>query len=197
MIIGLTGKFAAGKGTVADYLGRLGFSYHSLSDVIREELKVRGISESREHLTEAGNDLRRVEGPAALALRIMARLRDGGSHIVDSIRNPAEVEVLRTVPGFFMLGVDADARVRFQRLLARGRQGDPTSFEQFAALEERETSSTDPTHQQLRATWALVDEIVMNDGAVAQLESAVSAMLARRASASGRSDSRSGPLDPR
>lgn len=180
MIIGLTGKFAAGKGTVAEYLGRIGFAYHSLSDVIREELAARGVTESREHLTAVGNELRRAEGPAALARRIAGRLGDGRDHIVDSIRNPAEVEVLREVPGFFMVGVDADPRVRFERLVKRGRQGDPTTFEQFAALEERETTSTDPTNQQLRATWELVDEVLMNDGSVADLEGAVADLLARR-----------------
>ncbi len=180
MIVGLTGKFAAGKGTVAAYLGRLGFSYHSLSDVIREELAARGIAESRQALTELGNALRRADGPAALAMRIGDRLRDGGDHIVDSIRNPAEVEVLRKIPGFFMIGVDADARVRFERLLLRGRQGDPTSFAEFEAFEERETRSTDPSTQQLLATWALIDETVHNDGSVEELEAAVSAILARR-----------------
>lgn len=95
MIVGLTGKFAAGKGTVADHLVRLGYRYHSLSDVIREDLKARGVAESREALTEAGNRLRREDGPAALAVHILERLKDGGRHIVDSIRNPAEVEVLK------------------------------------------------------------------------------------------------------
>ena len=85
MIIGLTGKFAAGKGTVAEVLTARGFRYHSLSDVLREELAARGIAESREALTAVGNELRRDGGPDVLARRIQARLQDGGDHIVDSI----------------------------------------------------------------------------------------------------------------
>lgn len=180
MIVGLTGKFAAGKGTVAEVLKARGFAYHSLSDVIREELKTRGLPESRENLLETGNALRRADGPAALAMRILPRLGDGRSHIVDSIRNPAEVEVLRAAPGFFLLGVDADQRVRFERLLARARTGDPTSFEQFAALEERETHSTDPTTQQLHATWGLADRVISNDSTVAELERVVLSILRER-----------------
>ena len=118
-----------------------------------------------------------------MAVIINERLRDGADHIVDSIRNPAEVEVLRGVPGFFMIGVDADPKVRFARLVARNRQGDPTSYAQFAALEERETSSTDPSTQQLRATWALVDEVIMNDGSFDDLEAAVREVVARRSCA--------------
>ena len=115
-----------------------------------------------------------------LARRIQGRLLDGGDHIVDSIRNPAEVEALREVPGFFLLGVDADRRVRFERLLARGRQGDPETFEQFVALEDQETHSTDPSTQRLHATFALADEVVANDGAVADLERLVDAVIAGR-----------------
>ena len=183
MIIGLTGKFAAGKGTVAETLMARGFAYHSLSDVIRDELKARGVPESRENLTALGNELRRNEGPAALARRIVAKLTApgaGADHIVDSIRNPAEVEALRAAPGFFLLGVDADQVVRFERLVARARQGDPTSFEQFAQLEARETHSTDPTTQQLHATWALADDFLANDGTREALAEAVEQLLLQR-----------------
>ncbi len=38
-IIGLTGRNAAGKGTIADLLKKRKFIYHSLSDTLREELK--------------------------------------------------------------------------------------------------------------------------------------------------------------
>lgn len=180
MIVGLTGKFAAGKGTVAEYLGERGFTYHSCSDVLREELAARGVPESRENLLAIGNELRREGGPDVLARRIAGRLLDGRDHIVDSIRNPAEVDALRELKGFFLLGVDADPRTRFDRLVARGRRGDPTTFEQFAALEHQETHSTDPTTQRLHATFALADEVVLNDGEVADLRAAVDLVLERR-----------------
>jgi len=180
VIVGLTGKFAAGKGTVADLLVQRGFAYHSLSDVIREELKAREIAESRENLTEVGNSLRREHGPAALAIMIRDRLLDGRDHIVDSIRNPAEVEVLKLLSGFVLVGVDAHRELRFERLVTRDRQGDPSSWEQFCALEDRETTSTDPTTQQLAATWQAVDEVVINDGSRDDLERGLTDLLTRR-----------------
>ena len=42
-IIGLTGRNAAGKGTVADLLKKRDFIYHSLSDTLREELSKRNM----------------------------------------------------------------------------------------------------------------------------------------------------------
>jgi dCMP deaminase len=179
MIIGLTGKFAAGKGTVAEFLQARGFLYHSLSDVIREELSRRGTPESREHLLALGNELREADGPAALALRIRDRLLDGRHHIVDSIRNPAEVDVLRGLPGFILVGVDADPKLRFDRLRARARIGDPETFEHFTALEAKESVSDNPLAQQLHATWDRVDVVLDNSGTLADLEAAVVRLLAR------------------
>ena len=181
LIIGLTGKFAAGKGTVADTLVHHGFRYHSLSDVIRDALSAQGIPESREALTEMGNALRRAEGPQALALGICRKIQADPhhDHIVDSIRNPAEVVTLRTLPGFRLLGIDADPRLRFDRLRARNRAGDPETFAYFQELEAKETHSADPTTQQLHATWALVDEILHNDGDLHDLNRAVAATLER------------------
>ena len=59
MIIGLTGKNAAGKGEVAEYLKKKGFVYYSLSDVIREEATEKGLEHSRENLINLGNELRK------------------------------------------------------------------------------------------------------------------------------------------
>ena len=153
MIIGLTGKFAAGKGAVADILKSMGFVYHSLSDILREALAEQGRPESRDSLREIGNALRREGGPGALAERLAGRLRGGDvDHIVDSIRNPAEVDVLARCSGFTLVLVDADQRVRYERLSTRGRPGDEVSWETFVSQEVREMESEDPTRQQLRAT---------------------------------------------
>jgi dephospho-CoA kinase len=175
VVVGLTGPNAAGKGEVAAYLRTLGFAVHSLSDIVREEAAARGWPPDREHLIRTGNELRRTGGPGVLAERILSRLRD--LDVVDSIRNPAEVAVLRRVPGFLLLGVDAPARMRFERSLARSRPGDPATFEAFEERERQENSS-DPAAQQLRATLLLADRIVRNEGTLAALKAEVDRALA-------------------
>jgi dCMP deaminase len=177
MIIGLTGRFAAGKGTVAAMLGDRGFRYHSLSDILREELVTRGVPEGREALMHLGNELRQAGGPGVLADRLLERLEEGGDHTVDSIRNPEEVRRLRTLSGFTLVGVDADPRVRYERLRERDRQGDPVSWVAFQALEAAETVSDDPAKQQLAATWALRDGTLRNDGTEDDLRAGLEALL--------------------
>ena len=77
MLIGLTGRNAAGKGVVADHLKTKGFYFYSLSDAIRDEIRARGQSESRELLSQVGNELRHRFGPAVLAERIQRTTRLG------------------------------------------------------------------------------------------------------------------------
>ena len=51
MLIGLTGRNAAGKGEVAEYLKNKSFYYYSLSDVIRDEIRSRGQQPTRDVLS--------------------------------------------------------------------------------------------------------------------------------------------------
>jgi len=175
-VLGLTGPNAAGKGEVAAYLARLGFRVHSLSDVVREEAARRGLPPEREHLIRIGTELRREGGSGVLAERILPRL--DGRDVVDSIRNPAEVEVLRSRGDFRLLGVRGSEEVRFRRSLARRRAGDPQSLEAFRERERQENTS-DPAAQQLTATFDLADHVLENEGALEALHGAVERLLAR------------------
>jgi dephospho-CoA kinase len=176
LIIGITGPNAAGKGEVASHLIGLGYHYHSLSDVLREELDRAGLPPTRENLIARGNALRAEFGPGALARRIVPRLT--GRDVVDSIRNPAEVEVLRACPGFVLLGVDAPLEERFRRAVSRGRPGDGPTLEEFRAREARE-NSPDASRQQLARTFALADHTVANDGSLEDLRRRVQDLVER------------------
>ena len=175
LVLGLTGPNAAGKGEVAAMLRDHGFAVHSLSDVVREEAAARGLPPERGPLIEVGNDLRRQLGPGALAERIVPRL--GGRDVVDSIRNPAEVAVLRRVAGFVLARVTASVATRFERSVARARPGDPGTLEAFRAREAQE-NATDPAGQQLDRTAALADVVLENDGDLTALRAAVDRLLA-------------------
>ena len=160
---------------MAAILRDLGFAVHSLSDVVREEAAARGLPPERGHLIEIGNELRRRHGAGALAERIVPRL--DGRDVVDSIRNPSEVQVLRRVPGFVLAHVTASAATRFGRSVARARPGDPETLEAFRLREEQE-NATDPAGQQLDRTAALADVVLDNDGDRVALREAVERLLA-------------------
>ncbi|MSP92567.1 MAG: hypothetical protein EXR79_12325 [Myxococcales bacterium] len=179
MIVGLTGRNAAGKGTVAAWFRARGFAYTSLSDAIRVWLAGQGKEPTRDHLIWGGRALRRAGGPGVLAERTLAALVPESDVIVDSIRTPAEVAVLRARPDFVLLEVHASEAVRWQRLAARGRAGDAATLEEFRRQEGAELSSADSAAQQLVATAALADIIVPNDGDEADLAVRLDALWRR------------------
>ena len=151
---------------MAKFLEAHGFTVHSLSDVVREAATASNLPHTRDHLIAEGVRLRQEGGPGALAARILPRLT--GRAVVDSIRSPGEVEVLRRERGFVLLGVDAPRPLRFERSLRRGRTGDGLTLEEFARKEERENAATE-MGQQLMKTLALADRVVLNDSTLEDL----------------------------
>ncbi len=163
MIIGLTGENCAGKDTLAQYLQKKGFEYLSLSDVIRDALADEGKPITRESLIAKGNDLRGKSGPNVLAVRTIAAMQPAKHYVVVSIRNPSEVEELRKQPNFKLIHVKAGPRIRFERMKARRREGDPHTFEAFMHIETAEAQNIDPSKQQMRAVVQMADRVVEND----------------------------------
>ena len=176
MLIGLTGPNGGGKGEVASYLKGKNFDYHSLSDVIRDEIRSRGDEPNRENLIQAGNELRQQFGFAVLAQKILTKIEDGTNTVIDSIRNPAEVEALRAGGHFRLVVVDAAPDIRFQRIQARNRESDPQSYDDFLALEKREAKG-DAHAQNLQQVEALADHSIENNSTLDSLHNATDALL--------------------
>lgn len=173
MIIGLTGRNAAGKGEVANILRENGFIYHSLSDTLREELKRRKQEPTRDNLIALGNELRNNLGAGALAEMTLSKLDSDKNYVIDSIRNPEEVKVLRRIKRFKLLHVTSLPEIRFERIKSRSRAGDPQTIEEFKTLEKKEASSNDPKAQQLNQTAELSDLELENNGDLEELKGRV------------------------
>lgn len=169
LIIGLTGENCAGKTIAIDYLVRKSFYPISLSDIIREALKEDGKPVTRENLIAKGNELREKFGPSVLAVRAKEKIAKNRNYVIDSIRNPAEVEELKRLGNFYLIHITADAHVRFERLKTRGREEDPATFEAFQEMEQLEMTNEDKAKQNLKGTFALADKVVINNGTLEQL----------------------------
>ena len=77
-------------------------------------------------MIEAGNAIRVARGAGGLAQALVDRLAPDRNYVVDSIRHPAEVEVLRVrTRRFKLIWVEAAEASRFARMRTRGRGGDP------------------------------------------------------------------------
>lgn len=179
MIIGLTGRNASGKGEVANYLKARGFTFYSLSDVLREEMKRLKKPVTRTNLIWLGNKLRDEKGPSVLADKILGRLQDDHHYVIDSFRNPEEVKAFRRTKDFVLISVEASQKVRFERMLSRNRESDARTFDEFVKHENKELHSAEPTKQNLIATAALSDHTVMNNGSIDALHGRLNKLCAK------------------
>jgi len=166
MIIGLTGKNAAGKGELADHLKSKGFVYFSLSDALRDGATKQGLDHSRDVLIKLGTEMRSKFGNGILAEKINEKIKlNKGNFVIDSIRNPGEIDELRKNEGFILIGVDTAAKIRFERLMKRGRVGDSKTFEEFMVHEKKENNN-EGSGQQLDKCLGMVDKIIYSNGTI-------------------------------
>ena len=168
MLVGLTGRNAAGKTTVVEWFRDRGFLTGSCSDSIRTWLSENNTEPTRENLINGGRELRRRHGPGILAEMLLEAFGDRNA-IIDSIRTPDEVHALRKRGDFVLIEVTADPEIRWLRAKERARPGDPVTKEAFIESENLELVSKDTSGQSLIATSALADHTVENNGDIDEL----------------------------
>jgi dCMP deaminase len=178
MIIGVTGKYCAGKDTVAEILIKKSFYHYSLSDALRAELRLQGKEVIRENLINLGNQLRQNRGAGVLAEMALQSIKSDKNYVITSIRNPSEIEVLRKRKDFMLISIDAPVSVRFERMQSRAKVEDAAlkTIENFKLNEEREMSK-DPTQQQLHKVIKMADVTINNDKEVEELQSKIDKVL--------------------
>jgi len=188
LIIGLSGTNLSGKGTVREIIEK-SFKTHStsLSDILREDLKQKGIEPTRDALIAYGNELRKNKGSDILARRTSEKLekqaqaQDFDIALFDSVRNITEIEFLKKRYGgrFKFLFVDAPVEIRYKRSLSRARAGEhQTSFEQFKKIDDIESGKTGEAHvQQLVKCKEAADIVIINKGTTEELEEKVVSVL--------------------
>lgn len=140
LVAGLPG---AGKSIVASVAAKLGLPVYTMGDVVREEVKRRGLEPRPENFNRVARELRERYGPSVIAERTLERIeRDGarGVILIDGVRSLDEVRVFRRHGPAVILAVHASPRTRFERLRSRGRPGDPKTWDEFEKRDLTELS---------------------------------------------------------
>ena len=165
-IIGITGTLGAGKGTIVDYLiQHYGYKHYSVRGYLTEEAERRGMEINRDTFVVVANDLREKHGPSYITDELYKQAEAAGVNaIIESVRTPGEVESLRKNEHFLLFAVDADPKVRYDRVVLRNSETDHVSYETFIENEQREMSSTDPAHQNVGRCMEMADYVFHNDG---------------------------------
>lgn len=179
IIIGITGTIGAGKGTVVEYLiDKKGFKHFSARAFLIEEIEKRGLENNRDSMVLVANDLREKNSPSFVADELFKRaLESGDNCVIESLRTSGEIESLKSKGNFTLLAIDADPKIRYERVIGRSSSTDNISFEKFLADEQREMESTDPNKQNLNKCIGMADFVINNDGTLEELNSKLEEIL--------------------
>ncbi len=179
MIIGITGTDGAGKGTAVNYLKTKGFTHYSSRDFIVAEIERQGLPVNRNQMRLTANELRAKHGNEFVVKRAFEQARaDGVEHaVIESIRALAEAEYLKQHGGI-LLAIDADPKLRYERVQGRRSATDQVSYQQFLEHEELEKNDPDPHGMQKAAVMTIADHTIYNNETPAALATALERFLA-------------------
>ncbi len=184
-LIAIAGTNGSGKDTVGHLLAeKHGFLFISVTDMLRDECRSRGLPVERENLRTISAEWRREGGLGVLidkAVEVFNRV--GGEYsglVVASLRNPGEVVRTHELGGK-TVWIDADPHVRYDRIQSanRGRGSeDEKTFEQFLADEQAEMQqSGDAATLNMSGVKALCDLTIMNEASAEELEAQIATLL--------------------
>lgn len=176
IVVGLTGQFGAGcTEVVAEYLKEQGFHYYSLSEIVKASAQKRlgpfeyqklskNKKELRRILQDEGNRLREGDTRAIakkVREQIKATAKDDEDIVVDSIRNPAEVEYLNAAfqRRFFLLALDVSSEARWLRKQS-DYEGDKKQFDQD---DLRDKGDDEPPFGQHTEVCVYLADVVINN----------------------------------
>lgn len=145
-IIGIAGTNGSGKDTVGQILQEnYGFLFVSVTDILRRELQKEGKPTSRENMRGLGDEWRRSIGLAVLVDKAKEIYDSAGRTykglVIASVRNVGEAEHIHELGGI-VIWVDADPKIRYERISSRLRSSeDEKTFEEFLKEEQDEMNA--------------------------------------------------------
>jgi len=143
IILGFVGDLAAGKGTICKYLKeKHNVNAYRYSTMLRDVMRRLYIPESRESLQLISKILRENFGQDLLS-KVIALDVENDSHeitAVEGIRRPSDITYLEKMPGFKLVYITAEPKIRWERLVKRAENPGDTekTFEEFLADEQAE-----------------------------------------------------------
>ncbi|WP_244073633.1 dephospho-CoA kinase [Nitrosomonas sp. PY1] len=167
-VIGISGRIAAGKTTLARYFETHGFYYIRYSMVLAQIMREQGKEPTRTALQEFGDQIYKQIGQRELGRKLLENLPQQGNIVIDGLRFSDDhafwIETFG--PAFYHVHLEASAKLRKARF--ETRETNKLSFEEAEAH---------PVEQQVSTLRPLAHEIFSNEGKIQSLYSKVDHLI--------------------
>lgn len=178
IIIGITGTIGAGKGTLVEYLKTKGFKHYSVREILLKEISRRNIEPTREHMALVADDFRKISPGHIMEMLLKEAQSQSAPAVIESIRALGEINVLRErAQDFYLCAVDADPKVRYERIIKRKSTTDFVTYDTFLADEAAEMNNTEPWKMNMAGCIRQADFVFRNDGSIETFYAHVEAVL--------------------
>jgi len=169
LIIAVTGMPGSGKSTVSKALSQeLSASLFVMGDLVRDEVVRRGLPLTAENIEQVATELRSRHGRGAVGVLLLERLKGIKADyiVVDGLRSPEEVKVLRSLAPTCVIAVHAAPLIRLRRYLSRSREGEK-SLDTFWLRERKNLEYG------IGDVIATADFVIVNEGSIEELMTSV------------------------
>jgi len=177
-IIGVVGQNGSGKDEVLKYLRtKYNIPFLSTGDAVREIAKKEGLEPTRENLKDISEKCFRDMGEGCFVKLVAEKIRSSGWQTagISGIRSINDVRILREICGNDFILVDvyvSDPRQRYGRMVNRGEERDPKSYEQFIKQDKAEEELFHIQEAEKQANYH-----ISNDGTLADMHNAIEKLI--------------------
>lgn len=162
----------SGKDIFVQEAEKANFNQIRMGDMVRLFRDEAGLDSSDGTTGRVATSQRNEHGADIWAKRTLEKMPQGNV-LIDGSRSLAEIDHFKSVLGddLKVIGVHAPTQMRFERLTARGREDDPSAYEDFQARDNRELS------------WGIGEALenaeitIINDGTLEEFRNKCQAIL--------------------
>jgi dephospho-CoA kinase len=128
----VVGMPAAGKNISRLYAGSKDMVYYSTGDIVRAEVKMRGLEVDSVTSSDVSDDLRGEDGMGVTRLALEEVLKSGADiGFLEGMRSWPEIELIREKADGVVVAILTPRGLRLERVCSRGRDDDsPQNFDE-------------------------------------------------------------------